>query len=222
MIRDPGRRPTCHGEEMNTTSVDAYLRDGCGRCDHYRTPRCKVHRWTEALVALRALLLASGLTEEMKWGSPCYTLHGENVVMLASFNDFCALSFFKGALLADVDEVLERPGPHTRTARRLEITSAEQVQVQRELIVRCIQGAIEVERSGATVTFPPSPEPTPTELQARLDADPALGAAFEALTPGRRRSHILYVCGAKRPSTREARAERCVPRILSGRGYNER
>ncbi len=207
---------------MNRDSVDAYLSDGCGRCDRYKTPQCKVHLWTEALVQLRAILLESGLTEAMKWGSPCYALDGKNVVMLVSRNDYCALSFFKGALLTDERDVLAPPGPNSQAARLLTFTSARQVEASREYASRLITQAIELERSGAKVQFRRSPGPVPDELQARLNADAELRAAFSALTPGRQRSHILHVSGAKQRKTREARVARCVPKILEGRGFNER
>lgn len=112
---------------MNDTSVDAYLRDVCGRCERCRTPGCKVHRWTEALAALREIVLASGLREEMKWGSPCYTLNGKNVVMLASFNDSCVLQFFRGAALTDGGADLERPGPSSQHVRVLRFHGADEV-----------------------------------------------------------------------------------------------
>ncbi len=207
---------------MNTTSVDSYLQDGCGRCDRYRTAECKVHRWTATLLALRELLSESGLTEEMKWGSPCYTLDGKNVVMIASLHDFCALSFLKGAILEDEHGVLEAPGPNSRIARYLKFTSAEQVQARRAIAAKLIEQAIEAERAGKRVPPRSATEPIPEELQARLDADPLLAEAYEALTPGRRRSHILYVSGAKQSKTRGARAERCVSKVLAGKGYNER
>ncbi len=207
---------------MNDASVDSYLQDGCGRCDRYQTAECKVHRWTEALKLLRELVSESGLTEEMKWGSPCYTLNGKNVVAIASLNDFCALSFFKGAILKDELGVLEAPGPNSRHVRYLKFTSAEDVEARREVAVALIARAIQAERSGKKVAPPPAAEPMPDELQARLEADPALAAAFEALTPGRRRSHILYVSGAKQSKTRQDRAGRCRPKILAGKGYNER
>ena len=209
-------------QTMNTTSADAYLQDGCGRCDRYRTPDCKVHLWTEPLQALRALLLATELTEEMKWGSPCYTLGGENVAMLTAFKERCALSFFQGALLSDAEGLLQAPGPNSRSVRLLPFTSAEQVHERRSSIGRFIDEATELRRSGARVAFHPTPEPIPEELRARLDADPEAAAAFEALTPGRRRSYALHVGGAMKSATRAARAERCVPRILSGKGFNER
>ncbi|MBV1857328.1 MAG: YdeI/OmpD-associated family protein [Nannocystaceae bacterium] len=207
---------------MNKISVDAYLKDGCGRCDHYKTPQCKVHQWTAALEALRKILLASGLTEEMKWGSPCYTLDGKNVVLMSSFKEFCSLNFFKGALLTDENSVLEAAGPNTRSARLFKFTEAKQVRRHRALIVRMLNEAIALQKAGTKLPPPKRPEPTPDELQARLDDDAPLRAAFDALTPGRQRSYILHVSGAKQSKTRATRAERCVPKILLGKGFNER
>ncbi len=205
---------------MNTTSVDSYLRDGCGRCDHYQTPACKVHLWTEVLVALRELLLESGLVEEMKWGSPCYILDGKNVVMLASLKDCCALSFLKGAALVDESGLLQRPGPNTRFARVLRFTSMEDLAELRRPAAGFIQQAIEVERAGVAVAPSDPPEPMPIELEERLAADPELERAFEALTAGRRRSHILYVSGARQSETRARRVDKCAPKIAAGRGFN--
>lgn len=207
---------------MNTTDVDSYLRDGCGRCRHYRTPACKVHRWTPALVALRALLRASGLTETLKWGSPCYTLDDKNVVMLAAFVDHCALTFFRGAELPDPDGVLEPPGPNSRHARMLRFRAGDDVGARRALVQRLLQQAIALQQAGARPRRPAEAEPVPAELQRRLDDDAGLRRAFAALTPGRRRSHVLHVAGAKQAATRARRAEACAPVILAGRGWNER
>lgn len=207
---------------MNTTSVESYLQDGCGRCERYRTPQCKVLQWTDALVALRELLLESGLQETMKWGCPCYTLEGKNVIMLTSLKDYCALSFFKGAALTDAAGLLRSPGPNSRYARLLAFTTAEEVARLRPQIAGYIEQAIALERAGAKVVTDDGPEPVPEELEERLAADAELRAAFEALTPGRQRSHILYVAGAKQSATRNARVDRCLPKILAGRGFNER
>ena len=116
---------------MNRTSVDAYLRDGCGRCAHYRTPACKVRAWTPVLEALRAIAQASGLTETMKWGSPCYTLAGKNVLMAVAFKESCALQFFKGAALVDDAGLLESPGPNSRFGRFLRFLSVAEVKARR-------------------------------------------------------------------------------------------
>jgi uncharacterized protein YdeI (YjbR/CyaY-like superfamily) len=207
---------------VNRTSVDAYLQDGCGRCDRYQTPTCKVHRWTPALVALRGLLRSTALTEEMKWGSPCYTLEGKNVVMLASFNDSCALSFFKGAALVDEEGALETAGPNSHVARVLRFRSVEDALARLSQAGRFVEQAIALERDGVKVAHATAPQPIPEELARRLAEDPSLRAAFEALTPGRRRSHILHVSGAAQAATRVRRVERCVSDILAGRGFNER
>lgn len=207
---------------MNRTSVDSYLQDGCGRCDRYQTPTCKVHRWTPALVALRALLRSTVLTEEMKWGAPCYTLDGRNVVMLGALQDCCTLSFFKGAALVDEEGALERIGPNAHSGRVLRFRSVEDALARSEQALRFVEQAIALERSGGKVPPRAGPEPVPAELEQRLAADTALRAAFDALTPGRRRSHVLHVSGAVQSATRARRVERCVADILAGRGFNER
>jgi uncharacterized protein YdeI (YjbR/CyaY-like superfamily) len=207
---------------MNTTSVDSYLREGCGRCEDYQTPRCKALLWTGPLEALRALVRGAGLQETMKWGSPTYTLGGKNVVMLASFRESCALSFFKGALLTDDDGQLQQAGPNSHHARFLRFTSQREVSARKELIQRLLAQAMELERRGAKVERPKEREPMPAELERRLAAEPKLKRAFEALTPGRQRSHILHVSGARQSETRARRADRCAKDILAGRGFNER
>jgi uncharacterized protein YdeI (YjbR/CyaY-like superfamily) len=207
---------------MNRESVDAYLRDGCGRCDKYRTPACKVHLWTPALRALRAMLLEAGLTEEMKWGSPCYTFEGVNVVMIASLRHQCALSFFQGAALTDADGLLVSPGPNSRFARYLPFRSLAEVESRRDAIARFLTEAIDRARTGQKVDAPPAAELMPVELARVLAAAPKLARAFEALTPGRRRSHALHVGGAKQSATRAKRAEACAAKILEGKGWNER
>lgn len=207
---------------MNTTSVDSYLRDGCGRCEHYQTPHCKVLLWTKPLEALRALVRAAGLEEAMKWGSPTYTLDGKNVLMIVSFREHCALSFLKGALLTDDEGQLQAPGPNSQHVRFLKFTSLKEVTARKKLIQRLIAQAVELERAGAKVEKPRTAEPLPDELERRLKEEPKLKKAWEALTPGRRRSHVLHVSGARQAETRERRVERCAKDILAGRGFNER
>lgn len=207
---------------MNNTSVASYLQDGCGWCDFFKTDACKVRHWTKTLEALRELVAESGLTETMKWGVPCYTLAGKNVVSVSALKDACVLSFFKGALLEDADGVLEAPGPNSRHARYFKFTSAADVRAQRAVARRLLELAIEAERAGARVAPASATEPVPEELQAKLDGDPEVAAAFTALTPGRQRSHVLHVSGAKQSKTRASRAERCAEKILAGKGFNER
>jgi len=207
---------------MLQTNADAYFKEGCGRCDRFQTPDCKVHRWAEPLKALRALMLETDLVEDMKWGSPCYTLEGKNVVMLTSFNDYCALSFFKGAALKDEGGLLESPGESSRFVRFLKFTSLAEVKKHKKDALRFIEEATELERSGVKVEAPPASEPMPEELEKRLNGDAKLKKAFFALTPGRQRSHILYVSGAKGSEARVRRAEKCAEKIFAGKGFNER
>ena len=207
---------------MNTTSVDAYLTDGCGRCEHYQTPTCKVLLWTQPLVALRAIVLAEGLVETMKWGSPCYTLDGKNVLMIVAFRDACAMSFFKGAALTDAAGVLESAGPNSRFFRQARFRSLADVDARRDAIIGLVRQAIALERAGVKIDAPADADPIPDELAQRLEEDPALRDAFDALTPGRRRSHLLHISGAKQAETRARRVERCAIDILAGRGFNER
>ncbi len=206
---------------MNNTSVESYLRDGCGRCEKFQTPECKVLLWTKPLVALRELLNAAGLVEEMKWGSPTYTVDGKNVVMLASFTEYCAVSFLKGAALKDDDALLESPGPNSHHVRFLKFRSLADVKTRGAATKRFIAQAIELERAG--VKLPKAKVAAlPAELEARLAKDASLKKAFEALTPGRQRSHVLHISGAKQAETRERRVDKCAEVIRAGRGFNER
>lgn len=207
---------------INSTSFESYAKDGCGRCDKFQTPACKVLRWTPILEALRSIVLKAGLTEEMKWGSPCYTLDGKNVVMIGSLVDACVLSFFKGSILDDPDGVLESAGPNSHVARLIKFRSVSDFEAKRASVVRLVDEAIAAERAGAKVAKREAPEPMPEELKLRLESNGSLKRAFEAMTPGRQRSHILHVSGAKQAATREDRAAKCEPKILAGKGWNER
>lgn len=207
---------------MNNTSVDSYLRDGCGRCEKFQTPECKVLQWTKPLTALRAMLNEAGLVEEMKWGSPTYTLDGKNVVMLASFKEYCALSFLKGAVLKDEEGLLDSPGPNSQHVRFLKFLTLADVKKHRAAAKGFIQQAIELERVGVKVAPKAVKLVLPDELVARFARDGALKKAFEALTPGRQRSHVLHISGAKQAETRERRVDACAEHILAGRGFNER
>ncbi|MBK9181117.1 MAG: YdeI/OmpD-associated family protein [Acidimicrobiales bacterium] len=169
---------------------------------------------------LRAVLLGCGLTEELKWGKPCYVHRGKNIAIVQEMKDFLALMFFKGALLHDTDHVLEDQGPNSRSARRIRFTSADDVDRLTDTVTAYVAEAVDVEDAGGTVGAPPELVLV-EELEHRLDRDPALRAAFETLTPGRRREYHLYVAGAKQATTRVARVEKCVPRILDGKGLRD-
>ncbi|TNE56475.1 MAG: hypothetical protein EP344_12380 [Bacteroidetes bacterium] len=202
--------------------VDLYFTEGCGRCPLGGTPDCKVHKWPDILEQLRLIVLDCGLTEEIKWGVPCYTNEGNNILLLSAFKDYCSLSFFKGALLQDPIGILEMPGPNSQAARLIRFTDAQKVLELEPILKTYIAAAIEVEKSGLKVQFKKNPEPVPEELQQKLDEDPVFRAAFEALTPGRQRGYILHFSAPKQSKTRESRIEKCMPQILSGKGLHDR
>jgi len=179
-------------------------------------------KWEKEADKLRKIVLDCDLTEETKWGKPCFTYQKKNVAIVIPLKEACALSFFKGALLSDPKHIFQKIGEHTQAGRWIKFTSLKEITAMQSILRNYIYEAIEVEESGKRVTFKEASEyALPEELQARLDAAPELRAAFEALTPGRRKSYIFHIAGAKQVKTRAARAERCVPMILSGRGFNE-
>jgi uncharacterized protein YdeI (YjbR/CyaY-like superfamily) len=203
-------------------AVDQYLAEGCGRCKLHATPDCKVHRWAAELRALRALLMSCGLTEERKWGMPCYTIKGKNVIMLFAWKDCCALSFFKGVLLTDTDGLLQLPGENSHEGRIVRFTSMQQIVDHEPALRTLVFEAIDAEEKGIKIPArPAAAQPMPEELATRLAADPALREAFTRLTPGRQRGYLLHIAGAKQSATREARIDRCAPSILAGKGLNE-
>jgi uncharacterized protein YdeI (YjbR/CyaY-like superfamily) len=203
--------------------ADTYFTAGCGRCPKGGTPECKViSTWQTELAALRALVLASGLTEECKWGVPCYTFEQGNVVLIHSFKDYCALLFFKGALLKDAKGILIQQTENVQAARQLRFTDVREITALKATIKAYLQEAIAVEKAGLKVSMKPTAEfAMPVEFQAKLEEFPDLKTAFEALTPGRQRAYLLHFGAAKQAKTREARIEKCIPQILSGKGLME-
>ncbi len=187
--------------------VDAYL--------------ARSNRWPDEIRVLRPVLLGAGLTEGIKWGKPCYTHGGKNVVIVQEFNDHLALLFFKGALLEDPAGVLVEQGPNSRAARRIEFKSVDDVERLSNMVAAYLSAAIAVEDEGRGLPDSPDLELV-IELAERLASDPALEAAFESLTPGRQRQYNLYFGDAKRTETRTGRVEKCVPRILEGKGLRDR
>ena len=177
-------------------------------------------KWREEMTQLRRIALDCGLTEELKWGKPCYTFQGSNVCILQPFKASCALMFFKGALLKDPKGILEAAGENSRVTRRISFTAASDIK-KAPMIKSCIREAIEAERAGLKVTLEKNPGPVPEELQCKLDEGPDLKAAFESLTPGRQRAYILHVSAARQSKTRTARVEKWIPRILEGKGPND-
>jgi len=181
----------------------------------------KAKKWQEEFEKLRMIILPSGLTEELKWGKPCYTFQDSNILIIQGFKEYCALMFCKGALLRDPKGILIQQTKHVQAARQIRFTNVREI-VNMESILRAyIHEAIEAEKAGLKVHFKKNPEPIPEELQNKLDEIPALKTAFEALTPGRQRGYILYFTAAKHSKTREARVEKWMAQILNGKGLDD-
>lgn len=199
--------------------VDAYFIDGCGRCVLGGTPECKVNSWPHELRYLRKLVLDCGLDEELKWGVPCYTYKSANVTVVSAFKEYSSLSFFKGALLKDTEGILVKPGENSQAARLFKFTNVKEIQQIEDLIKAYIYEAIEVEKAGLQVDFKKKDELVyPEELQQKFDYNPTLNKAFEALTPGRKRGYIIHFTQPKQSKTRISRIEKCIPKILEGKG----
>ena len=177
--------------------------------------------WPDEISKVRTVLLRSGLTEAIKWGKPCYSHDGNNIVILQEMKDFLALMFFKGALLRDPSGILEDQGPNSRSARRVCIRSTSEVTKRTAAIRALIVEAIEVEAAGLQIK-PLGEVVLVDELRQRLDGDAQLQKAFAALTPGRQREYNLHFSDAKKPETRAARIDKFVPQILSGKGLRDR
>ena len=202
--------------------VDQILAIGCGRCKFVGTPRCKVNDWREELELLRQILLETQLTEEVKWGMPCYTWQGKNVLMLAVFRDYCSLSFFKGALLKDPKGVLVFAGEHSQAVKMFRFTSTDAIEKSRKTINAYIGEAVELEKSGRKVEFRKSElQAVPAELEARFRELPEFKKAFYALTPGRQRGYLIFFSAPKKPETRVSRIEKCRAQIMQGRGMQD-
>ncbi|HEY1469208.1 MAG TPA: YdeI/OmpD-associated family protein [Candidatus Acidoferrum sp.] len=191
-------------KKMNP-KVDGYLR--------------KARKWQEEMTKLRRISLDSGLTEELKWGKPCYTFQTSNIVIIQGFKEFCALLFCKGVLLKDPNRILKKFG--WQAARRIPFSSLREIVEMEPILKVYIHEAIEAEKAGLKVNYKKNPEPIPEELQNKLDEIPALKAAFDALTPGRQRGYILYFFGGKQSKTRASRVQKCMPQILKGKGLND-
>jgi len=181
----------------------------------------KAKRWQDETRKLRRTLLDCGLGEELKWGKPCYTFQEKNVVIIQGFKKYCALLFFKGALLKDADGVLKKTGENTQVGRQIRFTRAREIVEMEPILKAYIQEAIEVEKAGLKVKIKKYPKPVPEEFKKRLDENRALKVAFDALTPGRQRAYIFYFSAPKQSKTRESRVEKCVRQILAGRGLND-
>jgi uncharacterized protein YdeI (YjbR/CyaY-like superfamily) len=197
------------------------MRNSLNKAEPMKVPYAK--KWQKETDKLRKIARDCDLIEELKWGKPCFTFQKKNVAIVIPLKESCAFSFFKGALLKDPKHILQRVGEHTQAGRWIKFTSVSGITALQSTLSNYLYEAIALEESGKKVILKnPSEYAIPEELQTRLKNNAVLRAAFEALTPGRRKSYIFHIQSAKQAKTREERAERCEPMILSGRGFNER
>jgi uncharacterized protein YdeI (YjbR/CyaY-like superfamily) len=182
----------------------------------------KVKKWKEEMMKLRTIILDFQLSEELKWGFPCYTFQKRNIVLIHGFKEYCALLFFKGALLNDANGILIRQTENVQAGRQIRFTNVREI-VEKETVLKAfIYEAIEVEKAGLKVNFKKNTELIiPVEFRNKLNEIPGLKTAFNALTPGRQRAYILYFSAPKQSKTRESRIEKCMRQILNGKGLND-
>jgi uncharacterized protein YdeI (YjbR/CyaY-like superfamily) len=182
----------------------------------------KSDRWQKEFEELRLIILDCDLTEELKWGVPCYTFQNRNVVLIHGFKEYCAILFVKGALLKDAVGVLIQQTENVQSARQIRFTSVDEIVEMEPILKAYINEAIEIEKTGQKVNYKETAEyRIPEEFQNKLNAIPPLKTAFEALTPGRQRAYILYFSAPKQSKTRAARIEKYIPQILKGKGLTD-
>jgi uncharacterized protein YdeI (YjbR/CyaY-like superfamily) len=182
----------------------------------------KAKKWQAEFKKLRTIILGCGLTEELKWGVPCYTFQKSNIVLIHGFKEYCAILFVKGALLKDAKGILTQQTKNVQSARQIRFTHVREIVEMEASLKDYIRQAIEVEQAGLKVALKKTSEyPIPEEFQKKLDESPALRTAFEALTPGRQRAYLFYFSAPKLSKTRESRVEKCIDLILDGMGLND-
>jgi uncharacterized protein YdeI (YjbR/CyaY-like superfamily) len=182
----------------------------------------KAKKWQEEFEKLRIIILNCGLTEELKWGVPCYTFQKKNIVLIHGFKEYCALLFIKGALINDAKGILIKQTENVQAGRQIRFTNVREIVEMEPILKAYIYEAIEVEKAGLKVNFKKTTEfIIPEEFQNKLDEIPALKTAFDALTPGRQRAYILYFSAPKQSKTRESRVEKYMQQILNGKGLND-
>jgi uncharacterized protein YdeI (YjbR/CyaY-like superfamily) len=187
--------------------------------DRYFT---KAENWREESEKLRSIILACGLAEELRWGKPCYTFEKSNIVLIHGFKEYCALLFFKGALLKDRKGILVQQTENVQAARQVRFTNVREIVRMAATLKAYIKEAIEVEKAGLKVSYKKTAEfKMPDEFRSRLQKSPALKTAFDALTPGRQRGYLLYFSSAKQSETRQARVEKYMQQILDGKGLTD-
>ncbi|MHC0447162.1 YdeI/OmpD-associated family protein [Flavobacterium sp. 3-218] len=182
----------------------------------------KAEKWKSEIEEMRDIVLDCHLSEELKWGCPCYTFENANIILIHTFKEYCAFLFFKGALMKDPDEILIQQSDNVQAARQVRFTNAEDIVAKKEILKKYIFEAAEIEKSGQKVELKKVSEfEIAEELQNKFDADLNFKEAFYALTPGRQRAYLLHFSQPKQSKTREARVEKNIPRILDGKGLND-
>jgi uncharacterized protein YdeI (YjbR/CyaY-like superfamily) len=182
----------------------------------------KAKQWQDEFEKLRTIVLDCGLSEDLRWGKPCYTFQNANIVLIHGFKEYCALLFFKGALLKDPRGILIQQTENVQAARQIRFTSVREIVEMVPILKAYIREAIEVEKAGLKVNYKKTSDfKVPEEFQTKLNEIPALKTAFDGLTPGRQRGYLFYFSAAKQSKTREARVEKCMPRILKGKGLDD-
>lgn len=206
-----------------TIHINEYLLNGCGRCKLAGTPACKVVKWQAELMELRSIILKSQLTEEVKWGVPCYTLNGANVLLIHAFKEYCAILFMKGSLLKDPNGILIQQTENVQGGRQIRFTEIKEIIKLRKVLSSYIKEAIDLEKKGEKVVYKKTSEfAVPDEFKEITKKDPAFKKAFDALTPGRQRGYLLFFSQAKQSKTRIDRINKYKPQILKGKGLQDR
>lgn len=189
------------------------------KVDFYFT---KAGKWKEEFEALRGICLSCGLEEQLKWGHPCYTLEDKNIVLMHGFKEYCALLFFKGALLKDPKKILVQQTANVQVPRQVRFTNVEQIIKMQSALKAYIKEAIKIEKSGVKIELKKTSDfKIVDEFKTKLDKMPALKKAFHALTPGRQKGYLFYFSQAKQSQTREARVQKSIPKILNGKGLDD-
>jgi uncharacterized protein YdeI (YjbR/CyaY-like superfamily) len=179
-------------------------------------------KWQKEQQQLREIVLECGLAEELKWGVPCYIHQKSNIVLIHSFKEYCALLFFKGALLKDTDDILIQQSANVQAARQIRFTNLQEIIDLKSVLKTYIFEAVEIEKAGLKVHLKKTAEfPVSDEFQQKLDENPDLKKAFDALTPGRQRAYLLHFSQPKQAKTRESRVEKYIPAIFEGKGLND-
>jgi len=202
--------------------IEDYFSKGCGRCGRFATPDCATRRWADGLRELRRTCRAAGLDETVKWGHPCYMHAGRNIALIGAFRGDYRLSFFNAALLRDPEGVLETAGPNTRHPGMIRFTDDAQAAEMAPIVLAYLKEAMGYAEAGVTPPKEVREIELPEELTEALDADPELAEAFHDLTPGRQRSYVVNLNGAKASATRTARIAKFRDKILAGKGATER